>query len=223
MVIDQIGDDYMFELVTIEDIIRIPPSLFDRDIEDAALEVLQQEYEGRTYPDIGKLISVVDIIDVGIGKLIPGDGAAYHPVTFTAVAFRPKIGEIAEGIIVETVDFGVFVRIGPVDGLCHVSQISDDFFSYDSRRGILTGKTSGRTLKAGDIVRARIIAVSLTGSDRSGKFALTMRQPFLGKIEWIKEDIEALHAPKEEEKKQKEAKPKQKAKPRKTKKSSSKK
>ncbi|MCD6483983.1 MAG: DNA-directed RNA polymerase [Candidatus Odinarchaeota archaeon] len=217
----------MFELVTIEDIIRIPPSLFDREIEEAALEVLQQEYEGRTYPEIGKIISVVDIVDVGIGKLIPGDGAAYHPVTFTAVVFRPKIGEIAEGIVVETVDFGVFVRIGPVDGLCHVSQISDDFFSYDSRRGILTGKTTGRTLKAGDIVRARIIAVSLTGSDRSGKFALTMRQPYLGKIEWIKEDIEALHAPKEEEKKEKKeakAKPtKQKSKSKKAKKGSSKK
>ena len=202
------GDDYMFELVTIEDIIRIPPSLFDREIEEAALEVLQQEYEGRTYPEIGKIISVVDIVDVGIGKLIPGDGAAYHPVTFTAVVFRPKIGEIAEGIVVETVDFGVFVRIGPVDGLCHVSQISDDFFSYDSRRGILTGKTTGRTLKAGDIVRARIIAVSLTGSDRSGKFALTMRQPFLVKIEWIKEDIARLR----EEEKVKAEKEKTKAK-----------
>ena len=180
----------MFELVTIEDIIRIPPSLFDRDLEEAALEVLRNEYEGITDPDLGKVISVVDILDVGIGKLIPGDGASYHSVKFTVVAFKPKVNEIVEGIVVEVVDFGIFVRVGPIDGLCHISQVADDFFSYDSKNAVLIGKTKGYKIQVDDVVRARIVAVSMSGPDKTGKFALSMRHPYLGKLEWIRAQIQ---------------------------------
>lgn len=200
----------MFELVVLEDVIRIPPTLFDKPIEEAAFEVLKQEYEGITDPEIGKIIEIVEVLSVGVGKLIPGDGAAYHSVTFSAVTFRPKVNEIVEGIIAEIVDFGAFVRIGPLDGLCHVSQIADDFFSYDSRKGQLIGKTTSRILRPGDFVRARIVAGSLSQSSKTGKFALTMRQPYLGKLEWIKEDIEKKYQPEEKKPKKKRAKSKKK-------------
>ena len=48
------------------------------------------------------------------------------------------------------------------------------------------GKTSKRTLKQGDLCVARIVAISHKGEEP--KIGLTMRQPGLGKIEWIKED-----------------------------------
>ena len=41
-------------------------------------------------------------------------------------------------------------------------------------------------MKAGDQCLARIVAVSHKGDDP--KIGLTMRQPGLGKIEWIKEE-----------------------------------
>jgi len=191
----------MFELITLEDVIRIPPALFDKPLEEAALEVLQQEYEGITDPEIGKIIEIVEVLSVGVGKLIPGDGAAYHPVQFTAMAFKPKVNEIVEGIIAEIVDFGAFIRVGPLDGLCHVSQIADDFFSYDSRKGILVGKTTGRIIRPGDFVRAKIVAVSLSQASKTGKFALTMRHPYLGKLDWINEEIERKYHPEKFEKK----------------------
>jgi DNA-directed RNA polymerase subunit E' len=45
-------------------------------------------------------------------------------------------------------------------------------------------------LKEGDKVRARIVTVSMKRGTR-GKIGLTMRQPGLGKLEWIKEEREA--------------------------------
>jgi DNA-directed RNA polymerase subunit E' len=84
------------------------------------------------------------------------------------------------------------VRLGPVDGLIHVSQVTDDFVGYDRKKGTLHGKETKRTLKEGDKVRARIVTVSMkrgvvgvTGA--VGKIGLTMRQPGLGKLEWIEE------------------------------------
>ncbi|MHB1261757.1 MAG: hypothetical protein ACYC2H_08580, partial [Thermoplasmatota archaeon] len=53
----------------------------------------------------------------------------------------------------------------------------------------LIGKETGRTLEVGENVRARIVTASLNElSPRESKIGLTMRQPGLGKFEWIDED-----------------------------------
>ena len=96
-----------------------------------------------------------------------------------------------EGEVVEIVDFGAFVEIGPLDGLLHISQITDEFISYDEKGAKLITKETNRTLSEGDKVRARIVAVSLNEQDPGdSKIGLTMRQPGLGKIEWIEEERE---------------------------------
>ena len=127
-----------------------------------------------------------------IGKIIPGDGAAYHKVNFSLLTFYPKIQEIVEGEVVEIADFGAFVRIGPIDALLHVSQLLDDFISYDEKQGVLLGKESKRKLASGDQVRVRITAVSLGRAGSSGKIGVTARQPFLGKLEWIDYDLQKM-------------------------------
>jgi len=214
----------LFKVITVRDIVRIPPHRFEprEDLESVALDIVRKDYEDKITGDLGYIITVIDIIDIGTGKLIPGDGAAYHNITFKILVFKPDLHEIVEGEIVEVVDFGVFVRLGPLDGLCHVSQITDDFINYNQKNATLLGKETGRILAAKDRVRARIVAVSIgTGGSRSGKLGLTMRQPFLGKIEWIEEDIDRiLHPEKYEKMKEEEEKKKveEKAKPKKTKK-----
>jgi DNA-directed RNA polymerase subunit E' len=97
--------------------------------------------------------------------------------------------EVLEGEVVEIADFGGFLRIGPVDSLLHVSQLLDDFISYDEKQGILMGKETGRTVKRGDVMRVRIVAVSFPTGRSTGKTGVTARQPFLGKLEWIQEDL----------------------------------
>jgi DNA-directed RNA polymerase subunit E' len=127
-----------------------------------------------------------------IGKIIPGDGATYHRVAFSLLTYRPKIQEVVEGEIVEVADFGAFVRIGPIDALLHVSQLMDDFISYDEKQGVLLGKETRRKLTSGDQVRVRITAVSLGKAGSSGKIGVTARQPFLGKLEWIEQDLQRI-------------------------------
>lgn len=118
---------------------------------------------------------------------------------FTILAFKPVISEVVEGEVVEVVDFGAFIRLGPLDGLVHVSQICDDYISYEQVGNRFIGKETGKILEVNDVVRSKIIAVSL-GTGRSGKLGLTMRQKFLGKEEWITQDIEEEFSAKEEKK-----------------------
>ncbi|MFQ5762893.1 MAG: S1 RNA-binding domain-containing protein, partial [Candidatus Bathyarchaeia archaeon] len=84
--------------------------------------------------------------------------------------------------------------IGPVEALLHISQVMDDYITYDERQGTLTGKETRRKLMRGDKVRVRVTAVSMSKGGASSKIGVTMRQPFLGKLEWIKEDVRRLEA-----------------------------
>jgi DNA-directed RNA polymerase subunit E' len=156
------------------------------------LDQVKAKYEGVVDEELGYVIAVTRVEVSPIGKIIPGDGATYHKVTFSVLAFYPVIQEIVEGDVVEIADFGAFVRIGPVDALLHVSQLMDDYMSYDEKQGVLLGKETKRKLSSGDQVRVRITAVSLGRAGSSGKIGVTARQPFLGKFEWIKQDVAGL-------------------------------
>lgn len=182
----------MFKLVTLEDTIRIPPEKFGEPIDTVGYEQLKMKYEGMVEGELGYVVAVTDIKVNPVGKIIPGDGATYHKVEFSLLTFYPAIQEVIEGEVVEIADFGAFVRVGPVDALLHVSQLMDDYISYDEKQGILMGKETGRKLATGDHVRVRITAVSLGRGGGSGKIGVTARQPFLGKIEWIKKDVEKI-------------------------------
>ncbi len=181
----------MFKLITLQDTIRIPPETFGNPLEKVGREQVKQKYEGVVDEELGYVIAVTTIEVSPIGKIIPGDGATYHKVSFSLLTFYPIIQEVVEGDVVEIADFGAFVRIGPVDALLHVSQLMDDYISYDEKQGVLLGKESKRKLTTGDQVRVRITAVSLGRAGSSGKIGVTARQPFLGKLEWLKETAEA--------------------------------
>lgn len=190
----------MFKLLTLEDTIRIPPKRFGDPLKDAGHEQLRMKYEGMVDDELGYVVAVANIKVNPTGKIIPGDGATYHKVSFSLLAFQPKIQEIIEGEVVEIADFGTFIRVGPVDALLHVSQLMDDFISYDEKQGVLMGKESRRKLSTGDHVRVRITAVSLARGGGSGKIGVTARQPFLGKLEWISEDVRKIRSEIETEK-----------------------
>ena len=179
----------MFKLIELQDTIRIPPETFGNPLEKVSREQVKAKYEGVVDEELGYVIAVTRVEVSPVGKIIPGDGATYHKVAFSLLAFYPVIQEVVEGDVVEIADFGAFVRIGPVDALLHVSQLMDDYISYDEKQGVLLGKETKRKLAAGDQVRVRITAVSLGRVGSSGKIGVTGRQPFLGKLEWIRQDV----------------------------------
>ena len=184
----------MFKLITLEDTIRIPPEKFGKPIETVGHEQLKSKYQGMVDEELGYVIAVIDIQVNPVGKIIPGDGATYHRTRFSILTFYPKLQEVVEGEVVEIADFGAFVRVGPIDALLHVSQLLDDYISYDEKQGVLMGKETRRKLATGDPVRVRVTAVSLARGGGSGKVGVTARQPFLGKLEWIKSDLERMRS-----------------------------
>ena len=179
----------MFSVSTLVDIVRIPPNLFGTTLKKAAENILKSKYESMINQDLGYIIMIMGAKVNPLGKMIPGDGGTFHRVEFQALTFYPNLQEIVNGELVDITDFGAFVRIGPTDALLHLSQVMDDYLKSDVASGMIVANQSGKTLKVGSTIRARITAVSLGKAASMGKIGITCRQPFLGADDWIADEI----------------------------------
>jgi DNA-directed RNA polymerase subunit E' len=179
----------MYKIVRLTDTVRIPPEYMGQNLTKVMDALVQRSFEGKLSKQHGMTVLTMDVEPEGDGTVIHGDGAIYQRVGFKALTFKPEVQELVNGIICEVVDFGAFAHIGPLDALIHMSQVMNDFVSVDVANERLTGKETARALGIGDGVRARIVTASLNElSPRESKIGLTMRQPALGKVEWLDED-----------------------------------
>jgi DNA-directed RNA polymerase subunit E' len=200
----------MYTITKIEDTIRILPEKFGDDLDKVVEEIVQKTFEGTMRKDHGIIVVARNIQAIGDGIVIHGDGAMYQKVAFDALTFMPNLQEVVDGIVCEIVEFGAFCHIGPIDALIHMSQIMNDYVEVDADNELITGKEKKKTLKVGDVVRSRIVAVSMNElSARESKIGLTMRQPALGAYDWLNEPSEE---DKKKQKKDKKSKKKKKGK-----------
>lgn len=174
----------MYKRLAIADSIRVPPENLGEDLEESVKGALSKNVEGSIFQDIGVVLGIETVNSVEGGKIEPEDAGVHYEVEYEAIVFQPELQEVINGEVVDITSFGAFIRIGPLDGLCHVSQIMDEYVNLDEENNMLVSEEGDKTLEIGDFVTSRMIAVSL-GNEDSNKINLTMRQPGLGKEEWI--------------------------------------
>jgi DNA-directed RNA polymerase subunit E' len=185
------GGRSVFYKTKIVDKVRVPPKKLGGNLKESLLEICREDFEGRIKDEYGVIIAITGIGKIGDGHVIPGDGAAYYESEIEMLTYKPHIQEVVRGTITEVTEFGAFVRIGPIEGLIHVSQLMDDYINYDSKLPGFVGKKTDKKIVVDDNILARIVTISLKGDVSSSKIGLTMRQPFLGKPEWERIDEKA--------------------------------
>jgi ribonuclease R len=74
-----------------------------------------------------------------------------------------RIGTELEVIITGVADYGFFAQAEtmPVEGLVHVSTLTDDYYYFDETSRSLTGRRTKRRYRLGDKVRAAVVRVDL--------------------------------------------------------------
>ncbi|MEM0365943.1 MAG: DNA-directed RNA polymerase [Acidilobaceae archaeon] len=172
--------------------IGIPPDKVysGYDLNFATLDILRDRLEGSYDQDLGVIIAIIDARIASEGYVLPlsSDPNVYFLVRYKVLAFEPVLLEVVKGIVRDVKDQGLFVDIGPIDGFIHRSQIIDENLEMlPDRRGFKSTE-SGKTIEIGDYVLARITQISKpsTPIPKGLRVGMTMRQPYLGKIEWIK-------------------------------------
>lgn len=175
----------MFYLLEVEDHVRVEPKHFGLPTHEAIERQLNESFVDKVNKELGFVVDVISVDKVEAGVIIPGDGAAFYKSQFKLLSWKPELQELVYGTISDITNFGAFMQIGPAQGMIHISQTMDDYVSL-SKTGTLSGKASKRNLGKGDDCLARVVAISFKGGEP--KIGLTMRQPGLGKLEWLKED-----------------------------------
>lgn len=175
----------MYRIYSINDVFKMPPEAFGEELERIAFEALSKRYESTVDKDMGIIIAVFNVRNIGEGAIYPNDPSTHHNVEFDVLTYMPQVEEIVAGEVSELAEFGAFVKIGPIDGLVHVSQITNEFLSFDRKIPAFISRKTNISLKKGDFVYAKISTVSLKSTVKDSKIALTMRPEGLGKLEWL--------------------------------------
>ncbi|MFC4557452.1 ribonuclease R [Virgibacillus kekensis] len=73
-----------------------------------------------------------------------------------------KIGEEYTGVISSVTNFGLFVELeNTIEGLVHVSYLTDDYYHYDQRNYAMIGERTGNIYKIGEEVDVRVVNVNI--------------------------------------------------------------
>ncbi|MCX8166915.1 MAG: DNA-directed RNA polymerase [Candidatus Micrarchaeota archaeon] len=177
----------MFAVITIVEKLRLEPQLFEMPLHEGLRIVAKNKLEDIINSALGIIVSVIEVKPISEGLVIHGDPCAYYECEVQLLCYKPEPNEIVEGEINSLLDFGAFVSLGPLDGLIHLSQFTNDFMTYNRRLGSIVGKEKGKSIKKGDLVYAKVATVSWKKTVNDTKLNLTMKDMGLGKVEWLEQ------------------------------------
>lgn len=84
---------------------------------------------------------------------------------------RGFVGEVFEAIVVSITNFGMFAALpNGIEGLIHVSTMTDDYYLFDEKNYTLTGEHTGKVYRIGDQVKVQLVRASI--DDREIDFEL---------------------------------------------------
>ncbi|MEY4642495.1 MAG: hypothetical protein RLZZ227_2489 [Pseudomonadota bacterium] len=92
------------------------------------------------------------------------DTATYDVVNWLKCEYmQDKIGEEYAGIVTAVTNFGLFVELTDVyvEGLIHVTALTNDYYHFDSASQTLTGERSGLSFRLGAAVRVSVSRVDV--------------------------------------------------------------
>lgn len=76
-----------------------------------------------------------------------------------------KVGEEFIGIVSSITNFGMFIELdNTVEGLVHISNMTDDYYRFEDRHMTMIGERTGRQFRIGDEVKIRVANVTIEES-----------------------------------------------------------
>jgi DNA-directed RNA polymerase II subunit RPB7 len=103
----------MFFLKEETKIVSLHPSYFGPNVKEYLVNRLNEEEEGRCTGD-HFVICVMDMMDIGEGRVIPGSGHAEYTIKYRAIIWKPFRGETVDAIVSSVKPTGIFTYAGPL-------------------------------------------------------------------------------------------------------------
>lgn len=141
---------------------------------------LYQDVEGTCTGRYGYIVAVVAIIEIQMGKIIPGHGSAEFEVQYSAILFKPFKNEVIDAVVTTVNKLGFVASAGPFN--CFVSQIRIPAdMEFDGNSNPPSFRSVDQKIEKGTMVRVKIAG---TRTDATEIYATgTIKEDYLGIIE----------------------------------------
>ena len=76
---------------------------------------------------------------------------------------QDKVGQIFEGIVAGVTGFGLFIELDEIyiEGLLHVTELGNDYFTYDKAKHAMVGERTKLSYRLGDKLKVKVVRVDL--------------------------------------------------------------
>ncbi len=107
---------------------------------------------------------------------------------------QDHIGEEFMGTVSTVTGFGLFVRLDElfIDGLVHISSLSNEYYHFDAQGQRLIGENSGQIYRLGDKVKVRVVGVNLDARQIDFELVDNTSRPARGKGKTAKKRFKEL-------------------------------
>jgi DNA-directed RNA polymerase III subunit RPC8 len=163
----------MFVLTTVQEKVKIAPDQFKRSTAEVIMEQIDIKFANRVIPDVGLCICFYDFLDVGDPYIYPGEGSAIQDVKFRLIIFKPFIGEIMTGRLVESRQDGLRVSVDFFDDINIPFLFLAQPSVFDEVKEIWTWKygeeensENAFLMELGETVRFKVRSVNFVGAEK---------------------------------------------------------
>ncbi|CDH53392.1 dna-directed rna polymerase ii subunit rpb7 [Lichtheimia corymbifera JMRC:FSU:9682] len=169
----------MFFLKELSHTISLHPSFFGPNMHAQLKDKLYADVEGTCSGRFGYIITVVALLNISKGKVLPGTGLAEFKVKYQAIVFKPYKGEVVDAVVTTVNKMGFFADVGPLQVFVSNHLIPNDM-QYDPNGNPPCYSSEDQTIQKDVQVRIKLVG---TRTDATEIFAIgTIKEDYLGVI-----------------------------------------
>ncbi|KAJ1985815.1 DNA-directed RNA polymerase II subunit, partial [Coemansia thaxteri] len=160
--------------------ITLDPSCLGPRMREFVTKRLYRDVEGTCTGRYGYIIAVVAILEIQMGKVIPGHGSAEFEVKYSAILYMPFRNEVVDAVVDNVNTLGVTANAGPFGIFISRSYIPTDM-KFDPHSNPPSYHSEDQKIEKGAMVRVKITG---TRVDATEIFATgTIKEDYLSVIE----------------------------------------
>ena len=165
-------------MVTLEKPLKVEPKDLDANLEDIISKKLCRISKGTCNGDNGYIIDIIDVTDIGDGVVLDTSGDVQFTVKYTALVFKPKKGDVLDGVVTNVNQNSIVVSVGPQSVMIAHSSMPNSM-EYDPYTNTYKSPDM-EIIQEDNEIRFRVVGVNILANEIT--CAGTIDEQFLGPI-----------------------------------------
>ncbi|KAJ1958992.1 hypothetical protein GGI12_004574, partial [Dipsacomyces acuminosporus] len=171
---------YLLDPPELSHTITLHPSFLGPQMKNFVTEKLYRDVEGTCTGRYGYIVAVIAILEIKMGKILPGTGAAEFDVRYSAIVYKPFKNEVVDAVVSTVNKMGFFADVGPLQVFVSQHLIPADM-EFDPNGNPPSYHSEEQKVEKGTLVRIKIAGTRI---DATEIFAIgTIKEDYLGVIE----------------------------------------